>query len=271
MKSESTHIFLSYDGAKLEGTLRVPGGRCERIALLVHGITSSRDELGLFSGLAKHLAERGVASFRFDYRCHGVNSQPMQTMTLAGIVNDIEAGFLCANELMQPASVHPIGMSFGGGLTAYWAATTDANVESVVLLAPVIDYQQDVLGQHGLLDGERVANLASRSLLNSGYVETDGIQYGAALVNELPHINGIAGLKRLKCRSLILHGDADSVVPYSSSAKFAALNTRCNLVNVPGTDHGFGVPGDEDLTSPETKARHAEVFGIIAQFLLSEV
>lgn len=270
MKNESKYTFLSYDGTKLEGTLRIPDTRCHRLALLVHGITSSRDELGLFSGLAKHLAQRGIASFRFDYRSHGINSQPMQTMTLAGILNDIEAAFLCANKLIPVTGVHPIGMSFGGGLTAYWAATTEANVNSVVLLAPVIDYLQDVLGQHGLLEGARIANSASSSLRKNGYVETDGIRYGNALINELPHINGVAGLMRLSCRSLILHGDIDSVVPYSSSVKFSKLNSKCNLMNISGTDHGFGVPGDEDLTSPETKARHAEVFELISEFLLCE-
>ena len=76
MKSESKHTFVSYDGTMLEGTMSVPDGRCEQLALLVHGITSSRDELGLFSGLAEHLNDKGVASFRFDYRCHGINTQP---------------------------------------------------------------------------------------------------------------------------------------------------------------------------------------------------
>jgi hypothetical protein len=44
------------------------------------------------------------------------------------------------------------------------------------------------------------------------------------------------------------------------------LNNRCKLVNISGTDHGFGVGDDEDLSSPETKKKHREVFGIISQF-----
>lgn len=270
MNTESTHSFRSYDGTHLEGTLSRPAGPCNRLALLVHGITSSRDELGLFSGLAAYLRSQDIASFRFDYRCHGTSSQPLQAMTLAGIVNDIEAAVHCASGLLHPTFLHPVGMSFGGGLTAYWAATTAANVQSAVFLAPVLDYQQDVLGQHELLAGGRLADAAAEVLRSKGSLETDGIRYGSALINELPHINGVIGLQRLRCRSLILHGDADSVVPYSQSEKLAGLNSRCTLRNVPGTDHGFGVPGDLDLTFPETKLRHQQVFSIIGQFLLSE-
>jgi hypothetical protein len=258
MTTETTHSFASYDGTKLEGTLALPAGNSTKLALLVHGIMSSRDELGLFSGMAEHLAMQAV------------NPQSMPKMTLAGIVNDIHAAYLCASKLTRPSAIHPIGMSFGGGVTAFWAATAGVNVDSVVLLAPVIDYQEDILGQHGLLEKGRISESASASLAKNAYVETDEIAYGPALINELPHINGIRGLGDLKCPAVILHGDADSIVPYSLSMKFAEQHTQCRLVNIAGTDHGFGVPGDEDLTSLETKERHAEVFEIISQFLLSE-
>jgi pimeloyl-ACP methyl ester carboxylesterase len=65
---------------------------------------------------------------------------------------------------------------------------------------------------------------------------------------------------------LILHGDEDSIVPYESSERLARLNRQCRLVNIAGTDHGFGVGEDEDLSSPETKEKQREVFGIISRF-----
>ena len=44
---------------------------------------------------------------------------------------------------------------------------------------------------------------------------------GAALINELRFISGLEGLRRMTCESLIIHGDADSIVPYASSERFA--------------------------------------------------
>ena len=263
---ETHHDFRSYDGTVLEGTLVKGEGTKDGVVLLVHGISSSRDELGLFSGLAAHLMGEGMSSFRFDYRCHGVNDQPMESLTLSGVVNDIEAAARCAMGQTGTSKVHVVGMSFGGGLSAYWAATTTLSVSSVVMLAPVIDYEEDILGQHGmLLDGVLVYP-AWQLLQEQHFLEADGFRYGAALLNELRYINGIEGLRRLGLDSLIIHGDADTVVPYASSKRFVSLSPNCRLINITGTDHGFGVGDDEDLSSPETKAKHREVYRIISDF-----
>ena len=264
---ETTLQFQSFDGTPLEGTYRSGAGASKDIAVLIHGITSSRDELGLFSGLSEYLMEHGVPSFRFDYRCHGASRLPMETMTLAGVVNDIEAAATVALAHADAVSVHVIGMSFGGGLSAYWAANTLVPVKSVILLAPVIDYQEDVLGQHGAIIGGKLSEEMARGLQRQGFVETDGIPYGAALLNELPFISGAEGLRQVKCDALILHGDADSVVPYSLSERFAQMYSHCRLINISGTDHGFGGGDDEDLSSPETKERHREVWSIIYRFI----
>jgi pimeloyl-ACP methyl ester carboxylesterase len=263
---ETLHRFRSYDGTELEGTLSVGDRSRDSIVLLVHGITSSRDEFGLFSGFAEYLARRGTSSFRFDYRCHGINEQPMEFLTLSGIVNDIEAAAACALARVGALRIHVVGMSFGGGLSAFWAATTKNTVSSVVMLAPVIDYEEDIVGQHGLLFEGKLDERCWRMLQGRGFIETDGIRYGSALLNEVRYISGVEGIKRLNSASLIVHGDADTIVPYASSERFVTLNPNCRLLNIPGTEHGFGVGDDDDLSSPETKARHQEVFGLVSQF-----
>lgn len=263
---ETDFRFLSYDGTPLEGTY-ASGDSIDAVVLLVHGIMSSRNEFGLFSGLATHLQNLGVPSFRFDYRCHGNSKEPMEKLTLAGIVNDIEAAASLALSQSGASRLHVVGMSFGGGVSAFWAATTEFPVLSVVMLAPVIDYEEDILGQYGALVDGKLSDELAEQLQRDGYLEMDGVRYGAALLNELRFISGKEGLRRLKSDSLIIHGDADSIVPYESSEQFVHLNDRCQLINVPGTDHGFGVEDDEDLSSPETKEKHRQVFAIISRFI----
>ncbi|MEZ6137013.1 MAG: alpha/beta fold hydrolase [Pirellulaceae bacterium] len=263
---ESRVKFVSFDGTQLEGTYRSVPRTADAVAVLVHGINSSRDELGLFSGLAESLAATGVPSFRFDYRCHGTSNKPIESMTLSGIVNDIEAASAVAVKQSGASKIHVLGMSFGGGLAAFWASSTDLGVISVVMMAPVIDYVEDVLGQHGAIADGRLDDETAKTLAKNGFVEMDDIRYGFALVNELRFISGVAGIQRLKCPSLIIHGDADSIVPYSSSEKFSKLRDDCRLVNIPGTDHGFGVEDDDDLSSLETKEKHREVFRIVSDF-----
>ena len=218
---ETTLQFRSFDGVSLEGTYTNGAVANKVVAILVHGITSSRDELGLFSGLSEYLAKRGIPSFRFEYRCHGASTLPMEQMTLAGIVNDIEAAAAAALAHANASYVHVVGMSFGGGLAAYWAAKTLVSVKSVVMLAPVIDYEEDMLGQHGAIVGGKLRGEVAEELQRKGFVETEGIRYGAAMLNEVRCISGAEGLQRLECDSLILHGDADSIVPYSLSERVA--------------------------------------------------
>lgn len=265
MKS-TRHKFKSYDGTPLEGTLQSGDAGGARVVLMVHGITSSRDEFGLYSGLAERLADDGMPSFRFDYRCHGVNKRSMTALTLAGVVNDIEAAARAAVNAVKCTQIHVVGMSFGGGLSAHWASTTLQAVSSVVMFAPVLDYEEDTLGQYKMLSDGALTPDAARTLKRTGSLKAGGIRYGAALLNELPHFSGVTAISRLACPCLIVHGDADSIVPFTSSERVANKNTRCRLVNIPDTDHGFGVEGDEDLTSPETKQKHREVFGIVAEF-----
>ena len=138
--------FRSYDGTLLEGTYCGDHRKSDSVAVLVHGITSSRDEFGLFAGLAEHLSGEGMPSIRFDYRCHGRNARPIEEMTLCGVINDIEAAARAGLRKSNASQVCVVGMSFGGGLSAYWASVTRAPLSGVVMLAPVIDYEEDVLG-----------------------------------------------------------------------------------------------------------------------------
>lgn len=258
--------FRSFDGTPLRGSFSGNPTTNESPVLMVHGITSNREEFGLFTDFADFLSKKGIPSFRFDYRSHGASKLPLESMTLSGIVNDIEAAASCALGHFGSPMINIVGMSFGGGVSAYWAAQTKLPISSVSLWAPVIDYLEDIVGQHGLLSNGVLDEPSQKSLQNQGYLETDDIRYGAALINELQFISGIEGISQLKCNSLIVHGDADSIVPFSSSEKFVKLNSKCRLVNIHGTDHGFGVEGDEDLTTSQTKARHFEVYKIVYRF-----
>jgi pimeloyl-ACP methyl ester carboxylesterase len=258
--AEKTISFTSYDGYKLEGTLQQAVK--ERAALLfVHGITSSRDELGFHSDYAKYLAQHGVTSLRFDYRFHGVNESSLQELTLCGIVNDIEAAFnaLSANVKSSTRRYFIVGTSFGGGLAAYWVDVAKKDkVKKVFLNAPVLNYENDVLERNKLLSKDQLAPAAARQLAKKGFVKSSDIRFGRGLINELRYVNGIQALKKLGERVVIFHGDEDEDVPLASSKKYRTPKTRLEIVK--GVGHGFGIEIDEDLTHPETKKIHQSIY-----------
>ena len=255
--------FKSYDGFGLNGT--VLKATKEKAALLfVHGITSSRDELGFHSDYANYLVENGITNLRFDYRYHDEKNEgdpKLENLTLCGIVNDIEAAFntLKSNTEKNTKSFFIVGTSFGGGLSAYWVDSLNkTEIKKILLNAPVINYENNVLERNHLLDNGLMMEKAQKQLKNKGYVKSSGIYFGRGLINELKYINGINALKNLGSKVVIFHGKNDDDVPLSSSQKYKSAVTQLEII--PKVGHGFGVEGDEDLDFPETKEIHRGIY-----------
>lgn len=252
--------FKSYDGYELEGTL-IKADKEKAALLFVHGITSSRDELGFHSDYAKYLSDNGITTLRFDYRFHGVNEAKLENLSLCGIVNDIDAAFntLKSNVDNETKSFFIVGTSFGGGLSAFWADKNNKNeIKKVILNAPVINYENDVLERNGLVVEGLLSEKAQKELKKKGFVNSSDIHFGRGLINELKYVNGINAIQNLGNKVVIFHGDADEDVPLDSTKKYKANSTGLEIIN--GVGHGFGVEDDEDLDFPETKEIHRGIY-----------
>jgi uncharacterized protein len=259
--------FKSYDGYELEGTFEKANK--EKAALLfVHGITSSRDELGFHSDYAKYLCDNGITTLRFDYRYHGLNQTKLENLSLCGIVNDIDAAYtaLKDNVSKKTKSFYIVGTSFGGGLSAFWVDFNGIKeIKKVILNAPVINYENDVLERNGLINNGLLSEKAQQQLKENGFINSSDIHFGRGLINELKYINGICAIQNLGKRVVIFHGDADEDVPLSSTKKYKSNSTGLEIIK--GVGHGFGVEHDEDLNFSETKEIHREIYKKALQFI----
>lgn len=249
---ETDEVFTSYDGLTLHGTYSRPPAQVRAAALLVHGITANREEWGFYTRMAAYMADLGAATLRFDYRCHGVDTTPFDQLSLSGIVNDIDAAH--SHLVKRSGAALPtyiMGTSFGGGLSAFWAARHPGALKGLFLCAPVISYEDDV---------RKTAGPWQEPLARSGHVDYVGHLLGRPLINEMPYINGINALASPPCRVVIFHGDADSDVPIESSRRYVGSSGLVSLIVVEGAEHGFVVPGDGDATAPGTLANHQFVY-----------
>jgi alpha-beta hydrolase superfamily lysophospholipase len=265
---EQEFVFTSIDGQLLTATVVLPQDSIQGAAILVHGVTSERSESGFYTSLARDLATKGIASIRADWRCHGSNALPTSELTLAGIVNDIEAAY-AAFRTRYPtrggeSPLVVVAASFGGGVAAVWAARSIAEIRGIVLLAPVIDYAADLFRDGEIDSNGYLAQPAVGRLNSSGSIPTTSVPVGRALVNELPHFRVLEALSSASLPITIFHGDADTDVPISSSETVCEQIRSCNLIAIPDVDHGFVVPGT-DFDAPETQAIHSSVIPRIAQ------
>jgi len=252
--------FKSYDGYELEGTM-VKADNERGAVLFVHGITSSRDELGFHSDYSHYLSINGISNLRFDYRYHGINETSLENLSLCGIVNDIDAAFteLQNNTEKTVNNFFIIATSFGGGLSAFWVDFFNkSEIKKLILNAPVINYENDVLERINLLNNGILSDSAQKQLLKLGYVDSADIHFNRGVINELKYINGITAIKNLGNKVVIFHGDKDDDVPLESSQKYMVEQTT--LKTIPNVGHGFGIDIDEDLTHPETKKIHQKIY-----------
>jgi pimeloyl-ACP methyl ester carboxylesterase len=263
---EKLVTFRSFDGVSLEGTYCAPSDPPTSVVLLVHGIDSDRNEWGFYARMAAVLAEAGIASFRFDWRCYGVDrSRPISQLTLAGIANDIEAAADVLLEVSRSESLSVIAASFGGGISTAWSRHTGCNVKSLILLAPVLDYAHDYLEYEGLgSQHEGVSESASDQLDSDEYLTTSGRQFSRQLISEFPYFSASPPPPYT---TLIIHGTEDTGVPYKNSVNYVGRYPQVRLIDFPGTEHGFAAPGDNDLDWPETLQNHQRVYKWIQGFL----
>ena len=248
--NETAVSFTGYDGLRLYGAYRQPTDAIRAAMVLVHPITADR---GFYEDEAGFLVQHGVATLRFDFRCHGVDQTPFQELSLSGIVNDIDAAFSHLETLTGDQVQHSylLGVSYSGGVAAYWAFHNAARLSRLFLWAPVLDYDADL--RHDIGDWVKL-------LQQDGYIKYfGGRRLGRPLVNEMKYINGMQALSSPKVPVTIFHGDKDDNVPIASSQRYCKPAGECNLFVVKGGGHMLDVPGDDEQTKMNQQSILVEI------------
>ena len=195
------------------------------VAVLLHpGFWREGFSLDIDDGLARDLAGRGWAAWNVEYRRVGEASGGGYPATL----EDVAAAIDFLQTLDAPldlARVVTVGQSAGGHL-ALWAATREAPavpLAGAVSSAGTTDLR--AADRDGLGDG-------ATSQFMGGHADERADAYAdASPIERLP----------LGVPQLLVHGEADDVVPPSQSSAYAeaarAAGDEVELVLRPGEDH----------------------------------
>lgn len=259
---EKMIAFKSYDGTELAGRFTIPTREPVACALMVHGIPSDMDEWGFYRDMATAFAAANIASFRFDFRGCGASApRALAALTVSEMINDIDSAYWqVIGEFSGRVSLFAVSTSCGGGVTLRWANTFSRRLDHLFLMAPVLDYEYEVTGQRGLARN-RPAWLTTEDaqrLAETGTI--GGTGYGGAMANDARAFDGRSELERFAGRLTIFQGDSDAVVPLEITQEMVTGLANIELRTLEGADHGFAVPGDEDLTAPGTKRNHLRVY-----------
>jgi len=217
-------------------------GESDRPAVVVyHGGGWAEGEKGQLEALERGLAERGIVCFDANYRLSGEATFPEPVEDGAAAVRFAREH---ADEYgIDPGRIATTGHSAGGHLAALIAAADgdfdpdDAAVSSAVAATAPIS------GAYDLRDRDpEAANDLERQFLGGGPEEVPE-RYERA--SPAAHVDGATP------PTLILHGDADDLLPVEGAREYARVlrgaGRPVELGIVPGGSHGILVEDDDYL------------------------
>jgi alpha-beta hydrolase superfamily lysophospholipase len=262
--------FRSLDGLRLRGTLVMPSSVRGPAVVLVHGGGVTREEGGFFARLASELAAAGLPALRFDFRAHGESEGQGKDLTIAGVVNDVRAAVTHVREMTGSGPVALVGASFGGGISAFFAARYPNQVRRVVLFNPLLDYKKRFIDDKPEWIGDQISEQAGWKLAAQGFLaHSPAFKLGRALLNEIFYLNPRLALGELAAPTLFVHGTGDTFVPVESSraAVGQIAKAEAQLIEIDGAQHGFAVHDDPLYREPQTQEWQASVIRSVTAWL----
>jgi pimeloyl-ACP methyl ester carboxylesterase len=270
--SQST-AFRTFDGLTLRGTLVTPDGAVSAAVVFVHGGGVTRDEGGFFTRIAEGLAKVGVASLRFDLRGHGESDGRQEELTLASILNDIDAALGHVAQETGAELAHLLAASFAGGITAYFAVQHPERVRGLVLVNPLLDYKRRFVDDKPYWHNGRIDEEAGRELAEQGFLfHNPTFKLGRPVLNEVFYLRPHEAVSELAVPALFIHGTRDTFIPVESTrAAVQRIKGDVELLEIEGAQHGIAVFDDPQYLDPQTQVWQAEVVAAIATWVQREL
>jgi pimeloyl-ACP methyl ester carboxylesterase len=199
------HTLVAKDGAAVHA-LEVRASGVAPIVVLFHGNRESIDER---VDLARSIAARGLGVLLVEYRGYG-RSVSAGSPSEEGLYADAEAALdMLAARGVDERRVVLFGASLGTGVAAEMARR--GRGARLVLVTPFTSIDDVVT--------DRAPLVPARALLAD-------------------HFDTLAKADAIHVPTLVIHGDADEVVPFWMGERLASRIAGARLVRVPGGRHG---------------------------------
>ena len=233
-------VFIDGDHGRLKALIQKPelqqGEKCPMV-IFCHGFSGTKDG-PMFELIADTLQAHGIASIRFDFNGHGESEGEFKDMTVPNEIEDAKKVVEYVSDLRYVSSLAIVGHSQGGVVAAMTAgqlseALGKSPFKAVALMAPAAVLRDDAIRgstmgkQYDPFDPGEYVDLWGSLKLGAKYIRT---------AFSLPIYETAA---KYQGEALIIHGNADRVVPYTYGERFHQIWPKSELVIQEYFDHGF--------------------------------
>jgi dienelactone hydrolase len=223
----------------VQGKLVLPGGggaTPQQAVLMLHGMNGSMDEVGnLFADLADTLAERGIASLRFNFSGEGERVDYLMTPTLQSRIAESRAAFELLQREVPGAAYGVLGFSLGG-LTAMEVVGQQPDwFTSMVLWSAAQEVQ---------MQGSPAFSAAVRDAVAEGrgsYSSYAEITLTREFVLSFIGVDASRALSNYAGALLAIRGDADYLPSHDRDWLRRAAGRDKSFLLIGGADHIFNV------------------------------
>lgn len=224
-------LYAERAGNRIYGAVYIPQDAGEQMPAVIfsHGFGENY-QVG--TQYAKALAEKGYVVYCFDF-CGGSPGSRSDGSTLEMSIfteqADLESviTMLISLDYVDKNNIFLIGTSQGGAVSAITAAALQEEIRGAILLYPAF-----------CLVDQTKERFASVDDIPDTYFSL-WMTIGRAYAENLLGYDIYEAISGYEKDVLILHGDADSIVPLSYSEKALDIYSSARLEVFPGAGHGF--------------------------------
>ena len=228
---ETQEFYARRDENQIYGLLYLPKNAGEKMPAVIfsHGFGGNY-QVG--TQYAQALAEKGYVVYCFDF-CGGSPGSRSDGTTLKMSVfteqADLEAVMHMIQEqpFVDEENIFLMGTSMGGAVSAITAAAHEEEIQGAILLYPAFVMVDDAKGRF-----ESVEDIP-----DSFYHMW--MTVGRVFAEDLLDYDIYGAISAYKKDVLLIHGDADGIVPLSYSKKAVEAYDSARLEVLPGSGHGF--------------------------------
>ena len=224
------------NGKRMPATLRVPVGKNQGTALVLHGLGGWKDQ-DVITELANKLAEDAYQTFTFD--AADGSRGPDGTFfnqTTSGYLRDVEdvVAFIAQSDWYQ-SPLTLVGHSIGGLVTLRFASEHPQDIQKLVLLAPAVSWKMMWWGQLPFL----LAWLIQGKRKWPGPKGED-FYLGRGWIFDFFTFNGYRYARHVHVPTLVISAGKDGTVarPYEHAIFVRKFENATQKV-VPGARHAF--------------------------------